>query len=132
MHTEDVDEVDLSTRPFVVRSAERELRTHSIVIATGATAMRLGLPSEHTFWSRGISACAICDGASPLFKALRAPLRPPPLFSASSRRAGAVSPSPWCVGLTLSPGTNPPCGHHRGSRWQWWAGATPLWRRRCT
>ena len=34
---------------------------------TGATARRLGLPSEHDFWSRGISACAICDGAAPIF-----------------------------------------------------------------
>ena len=41
---------------------------NSVVIATGATAKRLGLPNEHTFWSRGISACAICDGASPMFK----------------------------------------------------------------
>jgi thioredoxin reductase (NADPH) len=41
---------------------------HSVIIATGATAKRLNLPSEETYWSKGISACAICDGASPLFK----------------------------------------------------------------
>jgi thioredoxin reductase (NADPH) len=67
LFTEDVTEVDLSQRPFVVRSEEREIRTNSLVIATGATAKRLGLPSEHVFWSRGISACAICDGATPIF-----------------------------------------------------------------
>ncbi|WP_238993746.1 thioredoxin-disulfide reductase [Calothrix sp. PCC 6303] len=67
LYTEDVISVDLSQRPFTVRSQEREIKTHSIVIATGATAKRLGLPSEHEFWSRGISACAICDGATPLF-----------------------------------------------------------------
>ena len=67
LYTEDVISVDLSQRPFTVRSEEREVRTHSIVIATGATAKRLGLPSEHEFWSRGISACAICDGATPIF-----------------------------------------------------------------
>ncbi|MGB3755563.1 MAG: thioredoxin-disulfide reductase [Rivularia sp. (in: cyanobacteria)] len=67
LYTEDVISVDLSQRPFTVRSSERELKTNSIVIATGATAKRLGLPSEHTFWSRGISACAICDGATPIF-----------------------------------------------------------------
>lgn len=67
LYTEDVISVDLSQRPFIVRSEEREVRTHSIVIATGATAKRLGLPSEHEFWSRGISACAICDGATPIF-----------------------------------------------------------------
>lgn len=67
LYTEDVIEVDLKKRPFVVRSEDRELRTNSIVIATGATAKRLGLPSEQQFWSRGISACAICDGATPIF-----------------------------------------------------------------
>jgi thioredoxin reductase (NADPH) len=68
LYTEDVISVDLSQRPFTVRSQEREIKAHSIVIATGATAKRLGLPSEHEFWSRGISACAICDGATPLFR----------------------------------------------------------------
>jgi len=72
LYTEDVTEVDLSQHPFVVRSEEQEVRTNSIVIATGATAKRLGLPSEHQFWSRGVSACAICDGATPIFH--RAPL----------------------------------------------------------
>ncbi len=67
LYTEDVTSVDLSQRPFVVRSEEREVKAHSIVIATGATAKRLGLPGEHQFWSRGISACAICDGATPIF-----------------------------------------------------------------
>ena len=66
-YTEDVIEVDLSQRPFTVRSEERELKTNSIVIATGATAKKLGLPSEKIYWNNGISACAICDGASPIF-----------------------------------------------------------------
>lgn len=66
--TEDVTYVDLSQRPFVIRSEEREVRAHSIVIATGATAKRLGLPSEKIYWSHGISACAICDGATPIFR----------------------------------------------------------------
>lgn len=66
--TEDVTEVDFSQRPFIIRSEEREVRAHSVVIATGATAKRLGLPCEGQFWSRGISACAICDGATPIFR----------------------------------------------------------------
>lgn len=66
--TEDVTYVDFSQRPFLIRSEEREVRAHSVIIATGATARRLGLPSEHAFWSRGISACAICDGATPIFR----------------------------------------------------------------
>lgn len=67
MFTEDVVEVDLSQRPFTVKSAERTVKTHSIIITTGATAKRLGLPSETKFWNKGISACAICDGATPIF-----------------------------------------------------------------
>lgn len=68
LFTEDVISVDLSQRPFTVKSEERELKTHAIVIATGATAKRLHLPHEEQFWNAGISACAICDGASPIFK----------------------------------------------------------------
>jgi thioredoxin reductase (NADPH) len=68
LHMEDVTSVDLSQRPFVIKSDDREVLAHSIVIATGATAKRLGLPCEGQFWSRGISACAICDGATPLFR----------------------------------------------------------------
>ena len=66
-YTEDVVAVDLSQRPFTVRSTEREVQAHSIIIATGATAKRLGLPSEKIYWNNGISACAICDGAAPIF-----------------------------------------------------------------
>ena len=68
LYTEDVISVDLSQRPFTVKSEEREVKTHAIVIATGATAKRLNLPGEAKYWSNGVSACAICDGASPLFK----------------------------------------------------------------
>ncbi|KAH9316074.1 hypothetical protein KI387_024701, partial [Taxus chinensis] len=65
---EDVDYVDIRNRPFTIRSCEHEIKCHSLIVATGATAKRLGLPRELEFWSKGISACAICDGASPLFK----------------------------------------------------------------
>ena len=68
VYTEDVVEVDFSQRPFAVRSEEREVKAHSVIIATGATAKRLGLPSEHQYWNQGISVCAICDGATPLFR----------------------------------------------------------------
>ncbi len=66
--TEDVIAVDLQQRPFVVRSTNVELRAHSVIIATGATAKRLNLPHEADFWNKGISACAICDGAAPMFR----------------------------------------------------------------
>lgn len=68
MVTEDVTVVDLMQRPFVVRSEQRTVKAHSLIIATGATAKRLNLPSEERFWNRGISACAICDGVLPLFR----------------------------------------------------------------
>lgn len=65
---EDVESLDVKSSPFTVKSSERKVKCHSIIFATGATARRLKLPREDEFWSRGISACAICDGASPLFK----------------------------------------------------------------
>lgn len=68
LHQEDVEFIDVKSNPFTVKSGERKVKCHSIVFATGATAKKLNLPHEDEFWSRGISACAICDGASPLFK----------------------------------------------------------------
>ncbi len=66
--TEDVVSVDLSKRPFTIKSETLEVQAHSIIIATGATAKRLNLPGEEEFWNKGISACAICDGTIPLFR----------------------------------------------------------------
>lgn len=40
----------------------------SVVVATGAVARRLRFPGADTFWNRGISACAVCDGAAPIFR----------------------------------------------------------------
>ncbi|KAJ6852313.1 thioredoxin reductase NTRC [Iris pallida] len=68
LYQEDVESIDVRTSPFTIKSSEREVKCHSLIVATGATAKRLRLPREEEFWSRGISACAICDGASPLFK----------------------------------------------------------------
>jgi thioredoxin reductase (NADPH) len=67
--TDDVVEVDLSRRPFEVRTLEGDAHeAHAIVIATGARANYLGLPSEDAFKNRGVSACAVCDGALPRFR----------------------------------------------------------------
>jgi thioredoxin reductase (NADPH) len=68
LFTEDVTKVDLSRRPLTVASAARELTTHALIIATGATAKRLHLPGESRLWNKGISACAVCDGALPVFR----------------------------------------------------------------
>ena len=66
--TETVEQVDLSKRPFQVKTPEQELKTDTIIIATGATAKRMGVPGEETYWQRGMSACAVCDGALPIFR----------------------------------------------------------------
>ena len=66
--TETVDAIDLSKRPFTVTVDGTDHQSESIIIATGATAKRLGLPGEDKFWNKGMSACAVCDGALPLFR----------------------------------------------------------------
>ncbi len=66
--TEDVTKADLSKRPFTVSSAEQSLTAQALIIATGATAKRLNLPGEKKLWTRGMSACAVCDGALPIFR----------------------------------------------------------------
>ena len=66
--TQTVDNVDLSSRPFKVISNEILYTADALIIATGATAKRLGLKGEDTFWQKGMSACAVCDGGLPLFR----------------------------------------------------------------
>lgn len=67
--TDDVTEVDLQRRPFVVRTLGGNTHeTHALIIATGARANYLGLPSEEAYKNRGVSACAVCDGALPRFR----------------------------------------------------------------
>ncbi|MEZ4300937.1 MAG: thioredoxin-disulfide reductase [Polyangiaceae bacterium] len=61
--TADVTKVDLSKRPFKVWTDEAEYQARSIIIATGARANYLGLPSEEALKNKGVSACAVCDGA---------------------------------------------------------------------
>ncbi len=64
----DGEEINFKERPFKIRTTLKTIRTHSLIIATGASANRLNLPNEKLFWSKGISACAICDGATPQFR----------------------------------------------------------------
>jgi thioredoxin reductase (NADPH) len=64
----DATAIDLSQRPFRITAEERVIEAQAVILATGASANRLGLPSEERFWSHGISACAICDGATPQFR----------------------------------------------------------------
>ncbi len=66
--TETVESVDLSARPFHIRTDSSEVWAESLILATGATARRLSVKGEERLWNRGISACAVCDGALPLFR----------------------------------------------------------------
>ncbi len=67
--TDDVVSVDLSKKPFDLSLLQGEkISTHSLIIATGARANYLGLPSEDRYKNRGVSACAVCDGALPRFR----------------------------------------------------------------
>jgi thioredoxin reductase (NADPH) len=65
IRTEDVNKVDLSKRPFTVWAGDDnvEYKAKTVIIATGAQAKWLDIPSEHALKGRGVSACAVCDGA---------------------------------------------------------------------
>jgi thioredoxin reductase (NADPH) len=58
----DVVGVDLCAQPIVVKTTEAEYHTRTLIIATGASARLLGLPSERTLMGHGVSTCATCDG----------------------------------------------------------------------
>ncbi|XP_010266287.1 PREDICTED: thioredoxin reductase 1-like [Nelumbo nucifera] len=70
--TETVNKVDFSTTPFKVFTDSKAVLADSVIVATGAVAKRLKFPGsgdgEGGFWNRGISACAVCDGAAPIFR----------------------------------------------------------------
>ena len=65
---EDAISIDLNKRPFTITTSTQEVKSNSLIISTGASANRLNLKNEKLFWSKGISACAICDGATPQFR----------------------------------------------------------------
>jgi thioredoxin reductase (NADPH) len=63
-----VTKVDFSKRPFTLYSNDEALPCRSVIVATGATAKYLGIPSEAAYLNRGVSACATCDGALPRYR----------------------------------------------------------------
>ncbi|KAG0271518.1 thioredoxin-disulfide reductase, partial [Linnemannia gamsii] len=74
IHTETIGKVDLTSQPIKLwREGEEDNEeptdtANSVIIATGASAKRMNLPGEETYWQAGISACAVCDGAVPIFR----------------------------------------------------------------
>ena len=69
VESKDVVKVDFQNRPFTLTTHDGEtVQTLTVIIATGARANYLGLPSEDRFKNNGVSACAVCDGALPRFR----------------------------------------------------------------
>lgn len=68
--SEDVDRVDLSRRPFTVCGPRTKATADAIIVSTGATAKRMDIPGagDTEFWGKGVTACAVCDGAMPIFR----------------------------------------------------------------
>src|SRR3990167_2441946 len=59
-----VTKLDLTKRPFMITVNDSQyFQSHSIILATGATPNRLNCPGEEKFWGKGVSTCAVCDGA---------------------------------------------------------------------
>jgi thioredoxin reductase (NADPH) len=65
---EDVEAIDMSKRPFTIKTTSQSIESQTVIIATGASAKVLELDSIKTYWNKGISACATCDGALPLYR----------------------------------------------------------------
>ena len=66
--TKTVDKVNFDVTPYEVTVGDKLFKAKTIIIATGATAKRLGIAGEDIYWQKGISACAVCDGALPMFR----------------------------------------------------------------
>lgn len=69
--TDTVTSLDLSARPFKYKTEFNPDETHTadaVIVATGASARRMHLPGEDKYWQNGVSACAVCDGAVPIFR----------------------------------------------------------------
>lgn len=67
---EDVESIDFEAHPFVVKGAQTHIEADAIILATGAMAKRLDIPGtrDGEFWQKGVTACAVCDGAAPIFR----------------------------------------------------------------
>jgi thioredoxin reductase (NADPH) len=63
-----IDKVDFTKRPFKLFTEEKTYEAKAVILATGAGAKFLGIPSEKALMNKGVSACATCDGALPIFR----------------------------------------------------------------
>lgn len=68
--SDDVVEIDFSTHPYKIKAGKHVITADAVIIATGASAKRLDIPGTHDgeFWQKGVTACAVCDGAMPIFR----------------------------------------------------------------
>ena len=67
--TDDIVDVDFDVHPFRLTASDGTIHeSHAVIVATGARANYLGMPSEEKYKNRGVSACAVCDGALPRFR----------------------------------------------------------------
>lgn len=64
----DVQRIDVSKQPFVVETKKGNITAETVIVATGAYAKRLDVKGGDEFWNKGVSACAVCDGALPIFR----------------------------------------------------------------
>lgn len=68
--SEDVLSVEFGRYPLLVKGKTTSYEAETVIISTGATAKRLEIPGagDHEFWQKGVTACAVCDGAAPIFR----------------------------------------------------------------
>ncbi len=66
--TEDIINIDLSSHPFILKGSKTSLESNAVILATGSNPKKLDIPGANEFWQRGVSTCATCDGALPIFR----------------------------------------------------------------
>ena len=66
--TRTIDKVEITSNGVVVYDQDQIIEAKTLIIATGATAKRLNIKGEETYWQKGMSACAVCDGGLPIFR----------------------------------------------------------------
>lgn len=58
-----VTQVDFSQKPFTITTKKETFKSKAVIISTGASANKLGCPGEQEYWGKGVTVCAVCDGA---------------------------------------------------------------------